>query len=139
MILVDTSGLLAALFPDQRTHSACARALREAQAPFVLSPFVLAEMDYLLWKLAGVDIELEFLAEVARGAYELAAFDSFDVEEAKTVIETFSDLGIGLADASLVVLARRLEVREVLTLDQRHFRSLTGFRGQPFRLLPADS
>jgi predicted nucleic acid-binding protein len=139
VILVDTSGLLAALFPDQRAHPACARVLRENPGPFVLSPFVLAEMDYLLWKLAGVSTELAFLAEVAADAYELAAFSSSDVAEARAVIERFHDLGIGLADASLVVLSRRLEVRDLLTLDQRHFRALRGSREQPFRLLPADS
>jgi len=139
VILVDTSGLLAALFPDQRAHRACARVLRENPGPFVLSPFVLAEMDYLLWKLAGVPTELAFLAEVASGAYELAAFSAADVEEARTVIERFHDLGIGLGDASLVVLSRRLEVRDLLTLDQRHFRALMGFRELSFRLLPADS
>jgi hypothetical protein len=139
VILVDTSGLLAALFPDQRAHDACARVLREAPGPFVLSPFVLAEMDYLLWKIAGVATELEFLAEVAGGAYELALFSAADVEEARALVDRHRDLGIGLADASLVVLSRRLEVRELLTLDQRHFRALAGFQEKPFRVLPADS
>jgi predicted nucleic acid-binding protein len=47
-------------------------------------------------------------------------------------------LGIGLADASIVVLAARHGVREVLTLDERHFRALRDTRVRAFRLLPAD-
>ncbi|GAB4109988.1 MAG: hypothetical protein Kow001_10500 [Acidobacteriota bacterium] len=47
MILLDTSGLLAALFPDQRTHLACAQALDGMGGPLLLSPFVLAEIDKL--------------------------------------------------------------------------------------------
>ncbi|HVR29179.1 MAG TPA: PIN domain-containing protein [Thermoanaerobaculia bacterium] len=139
MLLVDTSGLLAALYPDQRAHEACARVLREAPGPFVLSPFVLAELDYLVWKVAGVEAELELLSEVARGAYDLAPFAAADVEEARAVVDRFRDLCIGLADASLVVLARRLEVRDLLTLDERHFRVLSGCDDLPFRILPADS
>jgi predicted nucleic acid-binding protein len=139
VILVDTSGLLAALFPDQRAHDACAHVLREAAGPFVLSPFVLAELDYLLCKLAGVETELDFLAEVAGGAYELAAFSAADVREARAVVDQFRALGIGLADASLVVLSRRFEAGDILTLDQRHFRALTGYRDKPFRLFPADA
>jgi hypothetical protein len=138
VILVDTSGLLAALFPDQRAHDACARVLREADGPFLLSPFVLAELNYLLCKLAGVETELDFLAEVASGAYELAAFSAADVGEARTVVDQFRALGIGLADASLVVLSRRFEAGDILTLDQRHFRALNGYRDKPFRLFPAD-
>lgn len=49
------------------------------------------------------------------------------------------DLGIGLADASLVVLANRYGVRDLLSLDERHFRTIRGPGGRPFRLLPADA
>ncbi len=51
MIIVDTSGLLAALFPDQRLHEEASRVLLQMEGPFVLSPFVLAELDYLVTKL----------------------------------------------------------------------------------------
>ncbi len=138
MILVDTSGLLAAFFPDQRRHRDCASILTEAKGPFVLSPFVLTELDYLVSRLAGVDIELRLLSEVATGAYELASFDAGDVDEARGVIAKYADLGIGLADASIVVLARRYAARELLTLDERHFRILPAGGGRPFRILPAD-
>lgn len=138
MILLDTSGLLAALFIDQRKHTACARILLEADTPLVLSPFVLAELDYMVAKLAGESVELELLAEVSRGAYRLADVGSRDVEEARAIIERHTGLGVGLADASIAVLSRRLGCLDVLTLDERHFRVLRGFKDRPFRLLPAD-
>jgi len=137
MLLLDTSGLLSALFPDQRRHRACGDALRAATPPLVLSPFVLAELDYLVAKYAGIEAELELLAEVAREAYLLAEFSAADVEEARGVLEEFRDLSLGLADASLVVLSRRFRTVEVLTLDERHFRALRGAQERPFHLLPA--
>ena len=139
MIVVDTSGLLAALFPDQRRHAECARVLTEMEGPFILSPFVLAELDYLVAKLANVETELRLLHEVASGAYALAPFLAGEVQEANSLIEQYSDLGIGLADASMVVLARRHRTRDVLTLDERHFRALTGPGERSFRILPADA
>ena len=138
MILLDTSGLLAALFVDQRRHAECAGVLTEAEGPLVLSPFVLAELDYLVAKLAGEAVERELLAEVARGAYRLAEVEANDVEEARVVIERYQGLGIGLADAITVVLSRRLGCLDLLTLDERQFRVLRGFKDRPFRLLPAD-
>jgi uncharacterized protein len=138
MILVDTSGLLAALFPDQRTHRACSEALGRFGGPLLLSPFVLAELDYLIAKLAGVDMELRFLEEIARGAYCLEPFGSRDIEKANEIIQAYRDLKIGLADASIVVLASRHGTDQLLTLDERHFRALPGPLGKPFRLLPAD-
>jgi hypothetical protein len=53
--------------------------------------------------------------------------------------ERYARLDAALADASLVVLADRHGTRDILTLDRRHFRALTGLDGQPFRLLPADA
>ena len=46
MILLDTSGLLSAIDSSQTQHEAAARALRAAGPPLLLSPFVLAELDY---------------------------------------------------------------------------------------------
>jgi len=139
LILLDTSGFLAAQAPDQRHHDACAAVLREARGPFVLSPFVLAELDYLVGKLLGVDGEVRLLAELASKAYLHAPFQERDLEEARQVIERYRELGIGLADASLVVLSRRYSTLDILTLDERHFRVLSGAGRRPFRLLPADS
>lgn len=138
MILLDTSGLLSALFPDQRYHAECARLLLEERGPLLLSPFVLAELDYLIVKLAGVEAELSFLEDVSRGAYRLAAFSAADVEEARDVMARHRDQTIGLADASLVVLSRSTGTLSILTLDERHFRILRGARSRPFHLLPFD-
>lgn len=138
MILLDTSGVLAALFPDQPFHEECLKVLQATSAPFILSPFVLAELDYLIAKHGGVDTELELLRDVADGAYHLAPFDSTDVAEARSIVEKYRDFEVGLADASIVVLAQRHRVRSVLTLDHRHFRALEGPDAQPFHILPAD-
>lgn len=138
MILLDTSGLLAALFSDQNQHEACAAVLRASTPPRILSPFVLAEIDYLILKYAGVEAELQLLAEVGRGVYEIAEFDRYDVEMASETVEQYRDLRIGLADASIVVCAQRWQTRDVLTLDERHFRALRAAPRKRFRILPAD-
>ncbi len=137
MILLDTSGLLAALDSAQRGHLEAAECLLEATAPLLLSPFVLAELDYLLVARVGERARASLLAEVERGAYQLQPFSGQDVAAARKVIQRHADLGVSLADASIVVLAERHVTREVLTLDERHFRVLKAAR-KPFALLPAD-
>lgn len=139
MMLLDTSGILAALFPDQDRHRECAEVLLNAQAPLILSPFVLAEVDYLVSRRAGVEIALRILQDVARHAYSLAPFRASDIERAHDIISKYRDLEIGLADASIVVLSERHATHDLLTLDERHFRVLTGADRKPFRLLPTDA
>lgn len=80
----------------------------------------------------------DLLHEVSIGAYRLAPWAPDDVAEARTVVDRYADLGVSLADASIVVLAHRHGAQDVLTLDERHFRVLQGPDG-PFRLLPADA
>ena len=140
MILLDTSGLLAALDSSQNRHAQAAAALRTVNGPLLLSPFVLAELDYLLATRVGVRAQRALLDEVARGGYRLEPFTTEDVAAAALVLRRYRDLEIGLADASIVVLAERYAVLDVLTLDHRHFQALRGPRGRRFRIHPgADS
>ena len=138
MILLDTSGLLSAIDASQRRHADCAAILQDAEGPLLLSPFVLAELDYLLGRQVGAAAQSALLGEVARGVYRLEPFDAADIEAARAVMERYAGLRIGLADASIVVLAERHRTRDVLTLDERHFRTLRIGRRQRFRILPED-
>ncbi len=138
MILLDTSGLLSAIDSSQRHHQAASAVLRDAEGPFVLSPFVLAELDYLLNTRVSSSAASSLLEEVARGAYQLAAMGTTDVARAIGVIGRYPDQALGLADASIVVLAERFGTLDLLTLDERHFRVVLGAGDRPFRILPAD-
>lgn len=139
MILLDTSGLLAALDSSEQRHSETVSALQKAAPPWVLSPFVLAELDYLVARRVGISAERALLEEIGRGVYRLECFEPDDIAAAERIIGRYPTLGIGLADASIVVLAARYGVRDVLTLDERHFRALRAAGGRLFRLLPADA
>jgi predicted nucleic acid-binding protein len=139
VIVLDTSGLLAALDPDQRHHEAASRVLRADPGPFLLSPFILAELDYLLLTRVGAHAERALLHEVAGGAYDLVPFDAGHVAEAVALIGRYEALRIGFADASVAVVAAMAQTTRVLTLDERHFRAMRPLWGETFDLLPADA
>jgi len=139
VILIDTGGLLSALDESQTWHRECIQALGKARPPYLLSPFVLAELDYLVLRNVGRAAQSSLLEEVARGAYALESFDSHDVARANAIIARYEGLDIGLADASIVVLAERHQVADVLSLDQRHFRAMHIGQIKRFRILPFDA
>jgi predicted nucleic acid-binding protein len=136
VILLDTSGLLSAIDSSQHRHTDSVAVLAGARGPLLLSPFVLAELDYLLATRVSWEAERALLSEVARGAYRLELFGAEDVAAAEGVLDRYRDLHIGLADASIVVLAERHGVTDVLTLDHRHFQALRGPGRKRFHLLP---
>lgn len=138
MIICDTSGLLAA-YAGKHQQESVLRVLRADPGPLVLSPFVLAELDYLITQRAGIKHELNVLTDVAQGVYSLADIGRRDIHELAAVVGRYADMRIGLTDASLVVLAARYRTTRLLTFDERHFRAIKPLHGEAFTILPADS
>ena len=139
MIVLDTGGLYAALDANEALHGRAVAALVAATPPRVMSPFVLAELHYLIASRVGHQAQLALIDEITRGVYQLEPFSSEDVGHAKRIMERYADLHIGLADASVVVIANRHRAWDLLCTDERHFRALRGTGGKPFRLLPFDA
>jgi len=105
-------------------------------APLVVSPYVVAELDYLIATRVGVAAEVETLNEIGGGAYVLPEIGMEDLARAASVIEKHRDQHVGVTGASIVVLAQRFATRKVLTLDRRHFSVLRPLQGGRFTLLP---
>ena len=136
MIIADTSGLVAFFSESGHQHEQVVAWLEKNDQAMVVSPYVIAELDYLVATRKGVDAELAVLSELAGGAYELAAMGAEDLDTAREVVRRYRDLGIGIADASLVVLAQRYRTRTILTLDHKHFSVLRPLGGGVFKIVP---
>jgi predicted nucleic acid-binding protein len=135
---VDTSALLAFFDASEPDHKAVSEVLAAADV-LVVSPYVVAELDYLVATRHGVDDELVVLEELAGGAWDLAAFDEEALRHAREVIASYRDQQIGVADASIVVLAERYRTRTIASLDRRHFAVLRSLDGGHFEVLPRAS
>jgi predicted nucleic acid-binding protein len=135
-LIVDTSALIA-LFNDRDPAHAITRDLMEqVREPLILSPYVVAELDYMLATRLGVERELAVLRELAGEAWTHASFGANEMRVAIGVVERYADLKIGLADASNVVLADRYSTRTIATLDRRHFGAVRPLHGGRFSLVP---
>ena len=136
-MIVDTSALLAYFDSAEPDHEAVSGTIDQSNEPLVVSPYVVAELDYLVATRAGVEAELKVLREFAGGAWEMAAFGvPDDLEQVASVIKKYRDQNIGVADASNVVLADRYHTRTIATLDRRHFEVLRPMRGGRFSVVP---
>ena len=135
-MIVDTGALLAFFDTDEPDHAAVSAVLGGATEPLVVSPYVIAELDYLVASRLGAWAELAVLRELTGGAWDLPAIDVEDLGKARAVIERYADQDIGVADASNVILAERYQTRTIVTLDHRHFDVLRPLNGGRFRILP---
>lgn len=119
-------------------HKAAARLFLEAREELVLSPAVAAEIDYLVLQRGGVGANRTFLRDLAAGRFTVPAFENDDFRVIAELNSRYAALNVGLADLSIVVLAKRYKTTRILTFDQRHFRTLQPLQGGTFTLLPFD-
>ena len=139
MIIADTSGLYAIFNRRQSEHQAARAAVERDGGPLLLSPLVLAELDYFILVRLGAQAEQVVLAELRSQAYRLALFTDDDFKLASEVATKYGDMQLGLTDASIVVQAAQHKTTRILTLDHKHFGAVRPLTGDAsFTLLPRD-
>ncbi len=139
-LIIDTSGYLAGTAATHPLHDTVLEILGSVRQPPVISPMVIAEIDYMVLDKTGVASELAVIDDITSGAYELPDLDIDDLRAARRLVARHHDLKVGMTDAVNVVLAERYDTNEILTTDQRHFRAIIPLtrRFDAFRILPAD-
>ena len=137
-LIVDAGALYSQADADDPDHATVVGVLRSERGPIVTSELAVAEADYLILDRLGVEAWLAFLADLTAGTFVAECLTQADIGEAQELADRYRSLRLGLADISLVILARRHRTRRVLTLDQRAFRALIPLQGGSFTVLPAD-
>lgn len=138
MIVVDTSVILAFMNSSDAHHATVSGWMAEETQDLATTPLIVAETDHLVAARGGRQAVSALRKDLAAGAY-LVDWWPQAMGAAVQVAERYADLALGLADASLVVLADRLRTVRIATLDDRHFRAVRPLSGATaFHLLPAD-
>lgn len=138
-IIVDAGPLYSQADRRDPDHAAVAEVLLGAREPLVVPAFAAAEADFLILTRLGIEPELAFLEDLASGTFQVEALTPAELRTASELARRYRDLELGLADASIVVLAARFRTRRLLTFDERAFRAIAPLQGGRFTLLPADA
>lgn len=137
-LVVDAGALYAQADADEPCHAAVRAILERERETLVTTELAVAEADYLILDRLGPDVELAFLEDLAEGTFIVECLDRAQLRKARDVVARYRDLRLGLADASLVVIAERYASRRILTFDERAFRSVAPLQGGSFTILPSD-
>ena len=114
-VLVDAGPLVAIIDGDDAYHDRCVRAVKSIHGPLVSAWPVVSEAMYLLAHAPGGQ---DALWDMLRsGAIALADLGPVDMARMQELMRKYRDLPMDLADAALVRLAEREQMREVFTVD----------------------
>ena len=133
-VILDSGPLVAAFNQSDHDHAACAALLRRTDLQFVVPALCVGESAELLDARSGWRNQAVFLRAVA----ELHIYLPLESEWGLIADEVvrYAEFDIGATDASVIVLARRLQADTVATLDHRHFRTVRPGHVPAFTLLP---
>jgi len=131
-VLLDTGVIVALLDRSEEFHQACAKAVRDLEAPLVTCEAVIAESCYLLRNLPGAPEAV--IENVAAGIFQVPFQLSREALGIKQVLRKYRDRRIDLADACLIRMADEFETPDILTLD-KDFQIYRWGKNKPFRLL----
>ena len=123
--------MLDATDPD---HERCAQLLTTSSEPRIVPVCVLVEVEYLLrpWPEAFPAL----VEDVTAGVFELLQLPARSLARAGAMIERYSDLSLGLVDATVIAAAELLRETKVVTLDHRHFSVVRPEHTSSLTLLP---
>jgi predicted nucleic acid-binding protein len=135
-ILVDTSCLYALVDASTREHPAVARIVRTSARHLILPTPVLPELCYLIHSRLGHTVMRRFLKELAAGEPRLESIQQTDLQRIVALLDRYADAHLDFTDAAIIVVAERLGVTRILTLDRRDFSIVRPRHCDFFELLP---
>jgi predicted nucleic acid-binding protein len=97
---------------------------------------VITEVCYLIGTRLGSRAEVRFLGDLAGGAFVVEPVAASDWLRIAELVSRYRDLPLGAVDASVVATAERLNLRQVATVDHRHFSIMRPKHVKSFELLP---
>ena len=132
-IVVDTSVVLALIVAHDESHRRAADFYAALDEDLVTTPLAVAEMDYLVGRRGG-----RAGAEALWNAFDSGAITVrwWATAMPETLAIARARPGLGLADASLLALARIASTSRIATFDRKHFLAARTADGQSFTLLP---
>jgi predicted nucleic acid-binding protein len=137
-LLIDAAPLVALADTGEPWREPIQAVLSNEPGALVIPAPTTAEIDYMLGQRFGAPARRAFLSDLAIGRFAVAALERDEYSRVVELEARYSDLGLGLADCALVVLAARYRTTRILSFDERHFRAVRPLHGDAFTILPLD-
>ncbi|GGQ04990.1 type II toxin-antitoxin system VapC family toxin [Streptosporangium pseudovulgare] len=133
--LLDTGPLIAVVDRDDKHHASCVGLLERLEGPLLLPSTVLIEAGWTINRHMGPAVHAQFL-DLVTEEFELVDLLPADVRRMAELVRLYKDARLDPADVSVVAIAERLNVTQVVTIDRRDFTLIRPRHVSAFRLLP---
>ena len=113
--LIDAGPLIAMFDRDDKFHKPVIDFLQKFQGTLITTWPLVPETTHMLD--FNIYVQIDFLKWIKRGAMRLANLDYEDLERLIELIQRYEKVPMDLADASLMVISERMNIRDIVTID----------------------
>jgi uncharacterized protein len=135
VLIVDANVIVATMNRRDKNHARMRALLEGRDDQFVVTPYIVAEVAYLVQRFAGPTAEIQFMEAVRDGAFHQEELGGQDLDRIVELMRQFPGFPAGSSDASIIAVAERLKIREIASVDG-HFRAVRPRGTDFFTLLP---
>lgn len=100
---------------------------------------MIAEAGWLIRRQLNVRAEALLYRAIADGQVDIETLTNADWARIAEVVDTYAEIGLDAADASIIAISERLDQTVIATLDERDFRIVRPAHIGSFELLPGPS
>ena len=135
-ILIDSSGIVAFMDRRSRAYEAVASVINSSRNEIVIPASIVPEASYVISSRLGHAALRIFISDLVVTSPHIEDLTIADYTRIAEILNAYADLRLDFADASILALAERLDIRHVLTLDRRDFSVLRPRHCAYLELLP---
>lgn len=115
-ILVDSGPLIALFDSSDKYHSKVIEFIRHNKLPLITTIASITETLHLLD--FNRNAQIDFLEWVSRDGVEIQNIENSDFQRLKDLTEKYRDLPMDFADSCLVLLAEKIGLNTIATIDR---------------------
>lgn len=101
-------------------HKVCV-AVYQQQGIIYLPQTALSEVMYLITREAGNSVAAQFILSLSATKYRIEPLIDEDVRRSGEIVATYADSRVDFVDATIIAVAERRKITNILTLDYRDF------------------
>jgi predicted nucleic acid-binding protein len=135
-IIIDTGIVIALADQSDAWHQRSLGFISAYNGKVIVPSTIIPEACYMLNTYLGAPAEIAFIQSLVGRELFIETVTVDDLGRSLEIMKTYAGLNIGLVDASIVALAERLGVSEILTTDRRHFSVMKPKHSPHFDLSP---
>lgn len=136
-LLIDTSFLYATMDRSDRHHKKVLETLKHLRNETLVLPVpTLVELGILMNDRLGQRNTAQCIAMIKEGPIRLEPLIRADLTRVGELLLQYQDARLDFVDAAITSIAERLDIRRILTVDQRDFRLIRPRHCAYFEILP---